>query len=68
MTTGLIEPAPALQVFKFLRSKLSDVLGSSIKWNWTKFLCDRDGKPVKRFSPPWNPLSLQPEIEKLLTK
>lgn len=55
-------------VFKFLRSKLSDVLGSSIKWNWTKFLCDRDGKPVKRFSPPWNPLSLQPEIEKLLTK
>lgn len=53
-------------VFKFLRSHLSDILGSSVKWNWTKFLCDRNGMPVKRFSPPSNPLSLRAEIEKLL--
>ena len=53
-------------VFKFVRSHLSDILGSSVKWNWTKFLCDRDGVPVKRFSPPTSPLSLKAEIEKLL--
>ena len=34
-------------VFQFLKSKLSDVLGSSIKWNWTKFLVDRDGTPQR---------------------
>ena len=53
-------------MFKFVRSHLSDILGSSVKWNWTKFLCDRDGVPVKRFSPPTSPLSLKAEIEKLL--
>lgn len=53
-------------VFQFLKSHLSDVLGSSIKWNWTKFLVDRDGKPKRRFSPPANPLSLRPAIEALL--
>ena len=53
-------------VFQFVKSHLSDVLGSSIKWNWTKFLCDRDGRPVKRFSPPASPLSLRPAIEALL--
>lgn len=55
-------------VFQFLKSRLSDVLGSSIKWNWTKFLVDRDGTPQKRFSPPANPLSLRPAIEALLDK
>jgi len=53
-------------VFQFLRSRLSDILGSSVKWNWTKFLCDRDGVPVQRFSPSVSPLSIEPAIEKLL--
>lgn len=53
-------------VFRFVRAALPDVLGSSVKWNWTKFLCDRSGKPVERFSPPRNPLSLKPAIEELL--
>ena len=55
-------------VFQFVRAHLSDILGSSVKWNWTKFLCDRDGKPSERFSPPTNPLSLRPAIEALLNK
>lgn len=55
-------------VFQFLKSRLGDVLGSSIKWNWTKFLVDRDGTPQRRFSPPTNPLSLRPAIEALLDK
>lgn len=63
-----VNGAAAHPVFKFVRSQLSDVLGSSIKWNFTKFLCDRDGKPVERFSPPRNPLSLQKKIEALLDR
>ena len=55
-------------VFQFVRAHLSDILGSSVKWNWTKFLCDRDGKPSERFSPPTNPLSMRPAIEALLDK
>ena len=38
-------------VFKYLKSKLGGVFGRRIKWNFTKFLLDRDGRPVKRFSP-----------------
>ena len=47
-----VNGAKAHPVFQLCKSKLSDILGSSIKWNWTKFLLDRDGVPSKRFSPP----------------
>lgn len=40
--------------------------GGRIKWNFTKFLIDRDGKPVKRFSPRRTPESLVSEIKDLL--
>jgi glutathione peroxidase len=53
-------------VYRFLRASLSDVLGSSVKWNFAKFLCDRQGRPVKRFPPPRDPSTLVPDIEKLL--
>jgi len=61
-----VNGSDAHPVFRFLRKALPDILGSSIKWNWTKFLVDRDGKPIQRFSPPANPLSLKPAIEDLL--
>ncbi len=38
-------------LFKFLKEELGGFPGSKIKWNFTKFLVDKDGKPVKRFSP-----------------
>lgn len=53
-------------VFRFCRGHLSDILGSSVKWNFGKFLCDRQGVPVKRFSPPVSPLSMLADIERLL--
>lgn len=53
-------------VFQYVRAKCPDILGSSIKWNFTKFLCDRNGVPITRYSPPNNPLSLKPYIEELL--
>lgn len=35
-------------LWKFLKNKQTGVLGSAIKWNFTKFLCDRNGVPVQR--------------------
>jgi len=55
-------------IFSFLRSQLSGVLGSSVKWNFTKFLCDRRGVPVKRFGPPSKPFSFEDDIIKLLAE
>jgi glutathione peroxidase len=40
--------------------------GSSIKWNFTKFLIDRSGNVIKRFSPTVTPAELEHEIENLL--
>ncbi|AFL86105.1 glutathione peroxidase [Belliella baltica DSM 15883] len=56
-------------IFKFLKSKLKGgILGSKIKWNFTKFLIDSDGKPVKRFSPFTQPESIEKDIVKLLKR
>jgi len=38
-------------LFRFLESWLGGSFGSSIKWNFTKFVIDKNGVPVKRFSP-----------------
>jgi len=42
------------------------MLGDSIKWNFTKFLINKQGKPVKRFAPQTEPKSLEKDIEALL--
>ncbi|MDO3695043.1 glutathione peroxidase [Wenyingzhuangia sp. chi5] len=51
-------------IFKFLKSKLGGCFGSKIKWNFTKFIVDKNGKPVKRFAPITKP----EKMEKLITK
>ncbi|AUH01320.1 glutathione peroxidase [Prodigiosinella confusarubida] len=38
-------------VFRYLKEALPGVLGGWIKWNFTKFLIGRGGKPLKRFAP-----------------
>jgi glutathione peroxidase len=53
-------------LYKFLKSEKSGLLGSSIKWNFTKFLTDRDGKPVARYAPRTTPEELEDPIRKLL--
>jgi glutathione peroxidase len=42
------------------------VLGSGIKWNFTKFLIDRKGRVAGRFAPTAEPKSLEGAIEVLL--
>jgi glutathione peroxidase len=56
----------AHSVFKYLKRKLGGFFGSRIKWNFTKFLVDTEGRPVKRFSPVTKPDSIEPYIKKLL--
>ena len=41
-------------IYKYLKKELGGVLGSKIRWNFTKFLIDSNGEPVKRFSPTSN--------------
>mgnify|MGYP000282308378 CR=1 FL=1 len=53
-------------LYKHLKKEQGGLLGSSIKWNFTKFLIDKDGKVVERFAPTDKPESMKPSIEKLL--
>lgn len=53
-------------VFKFLKHELGGIFGSSIKWNFTKFLVDANGKPVKRFSPITKPEEIDKYLRKIL--
>ncbi|WP_371975070.1 glutathione peroxidase [Lelliottia nimipressuralis] len=49
-------------VFRFLKEALPGVLGGRIKWNFTKFLIGRDGKPLKRFAPISTPEKMEAAI------
>ena len=54
-------------LWKWLKHEKPGLLGSeTIKWNFTKFLVDRDGKVVARYAPKDPPESLAADIEKLL--
>lgn len=54
-------------VYKFLKSKKSGLLGlNRIKWNFEKFLVDKEGKVVERYSSVAKPLSLTDKIDSLL--
>ena len=55
-------------LYKFLKKAKPGLMGSQgIKWNFTKFLIDKDGNPVARYAPTDKPESLAPTIEKLLS-
>jgi glutathione peroxidase len=53
-------------LYQYLKNAKSGLLGSSIKWNFTKFLVDRSGKVVARHAPTTKPEGLVKEIEGLL--
>jgi glutathione peroxidase len=53
-------------IYKYLKDKLPGFLNKRIKWNFTKFLIDRYGVPVKRLSSSTVPEKLVNDIEKLL--
>ncbi|MFD1850794.1 glutathione peroxidase [Oceanobacillus bengalensis] len=53
-------------LFKHLTHEAKGLLTENIKWNFTKFLVDKNGKLVNRFAPQTKPDSLEKEIKKLL--
>jgi glutathione peroxidase len=53
-------------VFAFLKERTGGLLGSGIKWNFTKFLVGPDGTTVKRYSPNTNPAAMTDDIEAML--
>lgn len=50
-------------LYIYLKSALGGTLGDNIKWNFTKFLIDINGIPVKRYAPTVKPSDIIPEIE-----
>ena len=53
-------------LYKWLKEEKGGMLGSGIKWNFTKFLVGRDGKVRKRYAPTDTPESLAKDIEAAL--
>ncbi|SFM81119.1 glutathione peroxidase [Nitrosomonas communis] len=54
-------------LYQYLKTKQKGILGTeAIKWNFTKFLVDRNGQIVKRFAPKTTPAELEKEIKSLL--
>ena len=55
-------------LYTFLKDSKGGVFGDKIKWNFTKFLVDRDGNVVERYSSKKKPEDIAKDIEKLLDK
>jgi len=55
-------------LFKHLQEKSPGILGKAIKWNFTKFLVDKEGNVVDRFAPTTQPSKLKKQIEELLSR
>lgn len=57
-----VNGSAAHPIFRYLKAELPGVLGGRIKWNFTKFLIGRDGKPIKRFAPFTKPEKMEEAI------
>ncbi|RCV07665.1 hypothetical protein SEVIR_1G268300v4 [Setaria viridis] len=53
-------------IYKFLKSSKGSLFGENIKWNFSKFLVDKEGRVVERYAPTTSPLSIEKDIKKLL--
>nr|WET17720.1 PHGPx [Brachionus calyciflorus] len=53
-------------LYKYLKSKVDGTFGNFTKWNFSKFLINREGIPVKRYSPTTKPMEIESDIFKLI--
>jgi glutathione peroxidase len=53
-------------IYNFLKKEAKGSLGNEIKWNFTKFLIDKEGNVVKRYAPITKPEKIKNDIKKLL--
>ena len=56
----------ASPLYKFLKKEKGGIFGNAIKWNFTKFLIDRNGKVIGRYSPTTTPFKIERKIKELL--
>lgn len=57
----------ASPLFEFLKNSVENgIFGTFLKWNFTKFLVDGNGIPIKRYAPTTNPLAIADDIRALL--
>lgn len=64
-----VNGSDAAPLYQYLKAAASGILGSeAIKWNFTKFLVDQEGKVLNRYAPTTTPKSLESTIEALLHK
>lgn len=61
-----VNGADESELYTFLKRSQRGVLGKRVIWNFTKFLVDRNGKPVARFGPQQSPKSIEARIKHLL--
>jgi len=61
-----VNGADAHPLFKYLKSALPGFLSSRIKWNFTKFLIDSEGKPVKRFASTTEPGKIDTYLQSIM--
>lgn len=53
-------------LYTYLKSQKNGTLGNRIKWNFTKFLVDRNGQVIERYAPSVRPIEIKEDILKLL--
>lgn len=58
----------ASPLYKWLKKQKGGIFGSAIKWNFTKFLIDKEGNVVARYAPVTSPSKIEQEIARLLGK
>ena len=64
-----VNGANAHPLYEFLKGEKSGLLGiEAIKWNFSKFLVDQEGRVVERYAPTTTPASLKGDIEALLAR
>ncbi|KAF8033019.1 hypothetical protein BT93_D1798 [Corymbia citriodora subsp. variegata] len=61
-----VNGANADPLYKHLKSSKGELFGDGIKWNFSKFLVDKEGNVVNRYAPTTSPLSFEKDVKKLL--
>ena len=54
------------RLYQWLKREKGGTMGRNIKWNFTKFLIDKEGKVIRRFAPTTKPEAIETYIERLL--
>lgn len=56
----------ASPLYKWLKKEKGGIFGNAIKWNFTKFLIDRNGNVIERYAPTVSPSKIEGKIKELL--